>query len=575
MATHSAPQSAPPSAPQNSRHNARQIDRAPFFAEIDVLAADTPTPRRLWGADVSESGMFLHTTHPFRVGDRVALRFDVEEHEVHVRAAEVMWVRPFEPISVDGRVPGIGLRFLAVDPPARAALRRMVRYALGEHRAGDTTLPDAACQAIQEERAPSSSLPPATRSMLMRAGAADIERTEEMLAVSIPPFTDPPRADQRQASIDAVMAPPMFVAPNMRFSLPPDEPMLDAEARIFDSPAAVTLGPKRSSKPPSSPPAPSIGDSVAGDGVACDTFAGWTFRKAPTAAPEEREQSPSQRLGLEFDDERPGSLLGSTADADSGPTELHAPAVLARDHEPEPRIAFAQPNSMGSLSAQPMVTERRTQRGRAPLRVMPLAAALLCSGALVGVGVGVVSKRIERQPALSAATSPDAAEPMAAAAASPSASPTAAIPAPPPTPAVVHPVADVERALAPVDVIAGVASRPMPTAPPKLAAPAPTRPSAARPMPSGAKPTSKVEVAVGDARVLKTFTLAGPPRIVVDLADATLPAKAHTPNPPGVTRVRFGAPAPGTSRVVVEVEQQAQQATARVVDGRLIISFAS
>src|SRR4051794_30129796 len=107
--------------------NARLSERAPFFAEVDVVAAGLPAPRRVWGSDVSETGMFLQTTQPFRIGDRVSLRFDVAEREVHVRAAEVMWVRPFEPINVDGKLPGIGLKFVAVDPPARAALRRFVQ----------------------------------------------------------------------------------------------------------------------------------------------------------------------------------------------------------------------------------------------------------------------------------------------------------------------------------------------------------------------------------------------------------------------------------------------------------------
>ena len=204
-------------------HNARQTDRAPFLAEIDVLAADTPAPRRLWGGDVSETGMFLQTTHPYRVGDRVALRFDLEDNEVHVRAAEVMWVRSFEPISVDGRIPGVGVRFVTLDPPARAALRRLVREEVGGHRKGDTTLPDLASQAIPQQSLPATSLPPITQSMIARAGDTDIERTEEMLAMSLPPFTDPPRPTQRQASVDAVLAPPMMRAPTTHFSLPPDE----------------------------------------------------------------------------------------------------------------------------------------------------------------------------------------------------------------------------------------------------------------------------------------------------------------------------------------------------------------
>ncbi|MCC7110684.1 MAG: AMIN domain-containing protein, partial [Deltaproteobacteria bacterium] len=537
---------------------------------------------------VSETGMFLQTTHPYRVGDRVALRFDLEDNEVHVRAAEVMWVRSFEPISVDGRIPGVGVRFVTLDPPARAALRRLVREEVGGHRRGDTTLPDLASQAIPQQSLPATSLPPITQSMIARAGDTDIERTEEMLAMSLPPFTDPPRPTQRQASVDAVLAPPMMRAPTTHFSLPPDEPALDAEARVFATPAAITLGPKRASRPPSAPP------QHERESIAEAPFEGWHFRKAPELCDDPAEREPPAKLGLSFDDDRPDSLLGHAGDdrSDSGPDEWALPASLAEREEPEAG-APAPAHSMefrGAISVLPVSAERRTHRGRTSPKVLPLAAALLCSGALFGVGVGVISKRIERQaaPALAAAGTDSAAA---------TAPGTSGDPAPAATPEPVRPVADVERALASVDVIAGafppmaaVKAEAPKAAPPKAEAPKAAAPKAEAPKAEAPKaaasktvatkdaavhPGSELELAVGDARVLKTFTLAGPHRIVVDLADATLPKNTMAPDRPGVTRVRFGAPAPGTSRVVVETEQAARQAKARVVDGKLIISFAS
>ena len=101
-----------------------------------------------------------------------------------------------------------------------------------------------------------------------------------------------------------------------------------------------------------------------------------------------------------------------------------------------------------SLSAQPTVTERRQRRGRSQLRVLPLAAALLCSGALVGVGVGVVSKRIERRSEPIAATTATSADHAVSATASPSSSSVPATPPVQPAPTFIQPVADVERTLA-------------------------------------------------------------------------------------------------------------------------------
>lgn len=567
-------------------HNARQTDRAPFFTEIDVLSAGALVPRRLWGADVSEAGMFLQTTHPFRVGDRVALRFDVDDHEVHVRAAEVMWVRPFEPISVDGRVPGIGLRFVTLDPPARAALRRLVRTAAGEHRAGDTTLPERESLALPSDPPRASSAPAATHSMLARAGAPRAERAEELPAISMAPFTEVPRAHQHGERAGNGSTPPPPTVAIERWSLPPDEPAFHGDLGVAHAPAAVTLGPKRTSAPPAAP--------ATSNTPAAEPFAGWTFRALDDAAAAVHESTPPEPLGLAFDDERPGSLLEAAHDDDSGPRELHLPA-LTRDDEPEPSVLGAAHDDDGALAAKPVVTERRRATQRRPMRALPLAAALLCSGALVGVGVGVISKRIERLPAAPVAEGvPAATSPMVGAPASPTAPPvhepalavsTTSV-ASAPTP--VQAVATAERALTPVDVVAGAAPTPVERvasarAPAAATTTAPGR-STARARPATAPTTSaltahalgaRVEVAVGNARVLKTFTLTGPNRVVVDLAEATLPGAAATPDDPGVTRVRFGAPAPGTARVVVETAEVARQPSARVVDGRLLISFAS
>ncbi|MCC7072179.1 MAG: AMIN domain-containing protein [Deltaproteobacteria bacterium] len=542
-------------------HNARQTDRAPFFAEIDLLAAGAPVPRRLWGGDVSEAGMFVQTTHPFHVGDRVALRFDVDDHEVHVRAAEVMWVRRFEPISVDGKLPGIGLRFVTLDPPARAALRRLARKAVGEHRPGDTTLPDRESQILPSEtpRAALSS----THGAAAGAGAARPERAEELPAISMAPFTELPRVEGLMTAVRGPLTPPLMTAPTERFSLPPDEPALDAAERVFQTPAAVTIGPKRTSAPPTPPPATS----------AREPFAGWTFRALDADAEAAPPSAPPEHLGLAFDDERPGSLLEVAPDDDSGPRELRLPA-LARDDEPEPSLLGVAHDDVGALSGKPVAAERRRLSQRRPVRALPLAAALLCSGALVGVGVGVISKRIEHVPT-----------PAAAVLASPAPAVDAAAPVAPvidasaPTSegassgsARVLEVAAAERTLTPVDVVAGALPAPRAVVPnaPRAPAPVPSTPA-----PRNLHSDARVEVAVGNARVLKTFTLTGPHRVVVDLAEATLPGKATPTSEPGVTRVRFGAPAPGTARVVVETAEAARKASARVIDGRLIISFAS
>lgn len=560
--------------------NARLNERAPFFAEVDVLAAGTPAPRRVWGSDVSETGMFLQTTHPFRIGDRVSLRFDCADDAVHVRAAEVMWVRPFESVSVDGKMPGVGLKFVALDPPSRAALRKMVAPHLV-----DTTLPETPAHQLEGLPPPVASLPPLTSSILAMT-TDPRERTDEMLSVSLPPFSQPP----------------------LCISVPPDESgALPAEVRVFrntkpmGSPAPVTIGP-RGSKPKdaSMPPHP---------------LAGWTFRRddgidgiddgVDGSAPGDMERSDvtevnASTLNLRFDDDAPGdlqrsrppdqaslidggaferSVFGSRGDFSSSP-----PATTQIPDE-DAIVAIENAVMQGELAMRhlPISEERRASPSvRSRSRALPVALALLCAGTLVGVVVGSVAK--DTQPASKLASAPAAA----------TAAPSAATPAPLDVIAAQAPVeaarsvADAERELvppavavkaAPIEEAAPVLTASTPAALPKKAASATTVKAANVAATASAKRTNtneqrSIEVRVGNATVLKSFTLGAPSRVVVDIQGGQLPKAPLLPGD-GISRVRFGTPAPGTSRVVVELDQSARATDVEtaVKGGVLVIAF--
>jgi uncharacterized protein (TIGR02266 family) len=198
-------------------HNARLADRAPFSGQVDLVPHKTANVLRVWGHDVSETGMFLQTTQPFLVGDTVSLRFDVDDNEVHVRAAEVVWVRPFEPVSVDGKLPGIGLRFVSVDPPARAALRRLAKP---KSASSTDALPP-----------PKVTLPPLTESIIARAQGIE-PRGKRAPSKSTLPF---------------ISLAPFSQLPSI--SLPPEDDQLSSEARVFDgvprAPRDVTMAPQQ------------------------------------------------------------------------------------------------------------------------------------------------------------------------------------------------------------------------------------------------------------------------------------------------------------------------------------------
>ena len=201
--------------------------------------------RRLtaWGLDVSETGMFLQTPQLMAVGDALSLRFTVEGTEVHVRAAEVVRQRPLAAVNVDGRVAGMAIRFVSIDPASRTALRRLVQRGIavgGVVATVDSVLP-----------APTSTLPPLTRSIIETVVGRDLDDTQDLL----------PPATTRRAPAGAVTM-SMLPFTSLDVSLPPDEPNLSAESRVFggvpDAPRAVTMGPRPRSRPPTTAPLGSL-----------------------------------------------------------------------------------------------------------------------------------------------------------------------------------------------------------------------------------------------------------------------------------------------------------------------------
>jgi hypothetical protein len=248
----------------------------------------------------------------------------------------------------------------------------------------------------------------------------------------------------------------------------------------------------------------------------------------------------------------------------------------------------------------PVAEERRIHEGaelpseipafvrRPPMsRTLATAVTLLCAGTIVGVGVGLATKEVRRRAAAAAAESAQAtaapveAAPSMADLVAPAAAPV--LPAP-------RPVADVERELvppaAPTKAPKAAAAPPPAPAPETLAStvpPAKEDAPAELPRKKAVAPAERtIEVKVGDARVMKSFTLASPPRVVVDLEGGKLPKAALEASDgggegsgDGIRRVRFGNPAPGVGRVVVEVEGGARphDVHATVVAGTLTIAF--
>ena len=269
-------------------NTARLNHRTSFLGRVHVVPHAGATSLLAWGQDVSETGMFLQTTQPFAAGDSVTIRFEVDGLEVHVRAATVVWVRTFESVNVDGKSPGIGIRFVSIDPPARSALRRLTSVKVANDVPADSALP-----------APKLTLPPLSRSIIQAAGGRDLDDTQDLL---------PPSSLPRHTG-EAISLPPL------QFTMPPTlvpalsydhDVNLTSESRVFDgvpaAPRPITILPRLRSLPPTKVPMLSMTTSIVIASAvlnskppvnaaitqpmhslppidAVDVFAGWTFAK--------------------------------------------------------------------------------------------------------------------------------------------------------------------------------------------------------------------------------------------------------------------------------------------------------
>lgn len=569
--------------------NSRLHPRAPFFsqvdvlAEVDVLAAEDALPRRVWGKDLSETGVFLQTTQPLHPGARVSLRFDVDGTEVHVRAAEVVWVRAFEPINVNGEAPGVGVRFLSVDPPLRAAIRRFVHKSeLAASMTDDSLLPlPATLSAI--DAAP----PPAPPPFPELSGPLELSPLS-MPPVSLPPVSLPPLSMPPLSTPPASLTPrsslpaPTSTLPSFAVSLPP----FDSE--LMPAPAELAEAREDDDEHP---------------------LAGWRFEvieqardvessfadvsRAEPGFSEASFSGPNQLGGPVEDPERPEGRLGLSFD-DAPPERLALPPRGASLEHQEPAEAFSTPPSLLedttqlalSLEAQErreasfadgnialLELARAEPRKAAPTRRAAMgssrhgwAAGLLAAGGAVGLLVGWGPGAAPAAPAEIAevAEAPTEAEPQ--------------------------PVFVAERAL-----LDDGADEPVKAAPVTPATEeSPTKESATRESATKESPTrdaaavrprreetslasalpppveektprdarvewGRVTLPLEGGRVDRTFTLASPPRVVVDLVDARYPGNRNDAVfDKGVARLRIGRPDPSHVRVVVELEGERQ-----------------
>src|SRR5688572_8120247 len=105
--------------------------RIPFAAPVWMSTNGHLHPASLYASNLSETGIFLQTTDAPQVGTKVTLKFYLDNGDQAVEVvAEVIWIKRFEPINIDGVLPGMGAHFLSFELNSQEMLRHYIQHKL-------------------------------------------------------------------------------------------------------------------------------------------------------------------------------------------------------------------------------------------------------------------------------------------------------------------------------------------------------------------------------------------------------------------------------------------------------------
>jgi type IV pilus assembly protein PilZ len=102
----------------------RSHDRFDVEWNVDCVADDTFLYASI--TNISEMGIFVKTTEPKPIGQRLVLTFAPPGHEPFELEGEVAWINRLRP-NGDNPNPGMGVRFVALSPDDRERLVEVIR----------------------------------------------------------------------------------------------------------------------------------------------------------------------------------------------------------------------------------------------------------------------------------------------------------------------------------------------------------------------------------------------------------------------------------------------------------------
>lgn len=109
----------------------RAHPRVSFCQPVEVYAQGRAPVRGLT-TNLSLGGVGIQTSQPLASGHRVSLRFHSEQGPVAIEEGTVVWHKPFEPINVDGQLPGMGIQFSRTAFSTVAQVRALVAERIAE-----------------------------------------------------------------------------------------------------------------------------------------------------------------------------------------------------------------------------------------------------------------------------------------------------------------------------------------------------------------------------------------------------------------------------------------------------------
>jgi uncharacterized protein (TIGR02266 family) len=119
-----------------AEENTREHSRVEFFSQVKVVVPDEDTSIDVFASNVSKGGIFLRSNQALPQGKKVALNFETENGPVMIDEGEVRWSQKFEPISVDGTAPGMGVEFQKMAPESQHNIEDFIDEALANEDGG-------------------------------------------------------------------------------------------------------------------------------------------------------------------------------------------------------------------------------------------------------------------------------------------------------------------------------------------------------------------------------------------------------------------------------------------------------